>query len=244
LCRCMATIIEATIPTEEFALAETLQTCSDATVECEQIVESPDDTVMPLVWVRNTTPDAFETALAQDPTVATATQLAGTDTEWLYEMDWRGNIQLVLQILTMEDAVILDTVGSAGGWNLRVLFPNRNDVRDTNDFCEKHNLTLTIHNIRHLDNDVDRQGSVRAGLTADQHEALLLAYKQGYFAVPRDVDLETIADELCVSHQALSERLRRGHHTLIKESLAVGTDPTMDEHRAGRSDSSAHPVDD
>jgi predicted DNA binding protein len=239
----MATIIEATIPVEEFALAETLQTCGDATIECEQIVEHPDNTVMPLVWVRNTTPDAFEAALSQDPTVATYTQLAGTETEWLYEMDWSGNIQLVLQLLTMEGAVILNTVGSSDGWHVRVLFPDRDDVRTTTDFCETHNLTISIQSIRHLDDETSHQGGARFGLTADQHEALALAYKRGYFTVPRAVDLEAVADEIGVSHQALSERLRRGHQTLIKESLSIEDDPA-DQQPASSADETAEPGDD
>jgi hypothetical protein len=77
----MATLIQAEIPPAEFALAETFQTCSAMTVECEQLVEQADTTVMPLVWVRKTSPDAFETALDNDPTVETYTQLAGTNTE-------------------------------------------------------------------------------------------------------------------------------------------------------------------
>jgi predicted DNA binding protein len=246
----MATIVEATIPVEEFALAETLRTCAEATIECEQFVEHPDETVMPLVWVRNTSPAAFEAALDQDPTVATYTQLAGTETEWLYEMDWQANIQLVLQFFTMEGAVILDTVGRGDGWHLRVLFPDRDDVRATTEFCETHNLSLTIESIRHLDDETDAasQGSIRAGLTTDQHEALTTAYEGGYFEVPRNANLEAIATTVGISHQALSERLRRGHATLIEETLIRETTPATSDHHpeadAARSeDSGAQPGD-
>jgi predicted DNA binding protein len=218
----MATLIEATIPAEEFALAETLQRCPDTIVDAERLVEQPAETVLPLVWVRNTSPDRFETALDHDPTVATATQLASTDTEWLYEMDWEGNIQLILEILTTEGAVILDTTGSVDGWHLRVLFPTREDVRTTHEFCETYNLTIDIHNIRHLNDEDASHGGIRAGLTADQHEALTAAYERGYFGVPRGDDLEAVAADLGVSHQALSERLRRGHETLIEETLVNG----------------------
>lgn len=88
----MATIIRATIPAEEFALAETFQTCPAAVVECEHVIEQPSDTVMPLVWVREIRPDVFEAVLKQDSTVAVFTQLASTEMEWLYEMEWSENI--------------------------------------------------------------------------------------------------------------------------------------------------------
>jgi predicted DNA binding protein len=230
----MATVIGATIPVEEFALAETLQRCPDATIDAERLVEQPADTVLPLVWVRHTSPDRFEAALEQDPTVASYTRLASTDTEWLYEMDWQANIQLVLRILTTEGAVILDTTGSVDGWHLRVLFPDRDDVRTTTEFCETYNITLNINTIRHLDDDDARQGGIRADLTAAQNEALLAAYERDYFAVPRGDDLEAVATDLGVSHQALSERLRRGHQALIEDTLVNETTPPTGS--AGRSD--------
>ena len=39
---------------------------------------------------------------------------------------------------------------------------------------------------------------------------------------PREADLGDVADRLDISHQALSERLRRGHTNLIKETIGVG----------------------
>jgi predicted DNA binding protein len=246
----MTTLVDATIPIEEFALAETLQTCPDATVECEQLVEHPDERVMPLVWVYNTSAEAFEAALEQDSTVASYTRVAGTATELLYEMDWRVNIQLILQFFTMEGAVILNTVGSSDGWQLRVLFPERDDVRTTTNFCETHDLTITIQRIRQLGDETDdmNQGSLRAGLTPEQYEALTAAYTQGYFGVPRDVDLEELATSIDISHQALSERLRRAHATIIEETLvslpARGSDTQQHAASADSDDSSAPPVDD
>jgi hypothetical protein len=99
-------------------------------------------------------------------------------------MHWTAHIELVYQFFTMEGAVILDAVGSAAGWELRVLFPDRDDVRTTTDFCDNHNLTLTIHSIRQLSSETARTGSARFGLTADQHEALTRAYEQGYSLRP------------------------------------------------------------
>jgi predicted DNA binding protein len=221
----MATLMQATIPPGEFALGETFQICRNVIVECEQLVNHSVERVIPLVWVRNTTPAAFETALDQDPTVESYTQLAGADTEWLYEMHWSAHIELVCQFFTMERAMILDAEGSAAGWDLRVLFPDRDDVRTTAEFCETRDLTLTIHSIRQFGGETARLGSARFGLTADQHEALIHAHEQGYFTVPRDVDLEGVAAGMDISHQALSERLRRGHQSLIGETLLARSDP-------------------
>lgn len=55
------------------------------------------------------------------------------------------------------------------------------------------------------------------GLTSEQYEALTEAIQYGYFEIPRDISLVELAAELDISHQALSERLRRAYRTLISE---------------------------
>lgn len=65
-----------------------------------------------------------------------------------------------------------------------------------------------------------RQG--RYGITEEQQEALIRAYTAGYYTIPRKITAKELADELGVSHQALSERLRRGHENVVKNALIIG----------------------
>jgi predicted DNA binding protein len=59
----------------------------------------------------------------------------------------------------------------------------------------------------------------RAGLTEKQHEAVLLAYRMGYFDSPRQAGLAEIAAELDISRQALASRLRRGLRHIVGNAL-------------------------
>jgi predicted DNA binding protein len=88
-------------------------------------------------------------------------------------------------------------------------------LSQTSTYCEQYDLSFETESIRTFDPDQTTQ----YGLTPPQYEALTLACERGYFAVPREIDLEGLAEEIGVSHQALSERLRRGHQTLIKTVL-------------------------
>lgn len=54
-------------------------------------------------------------------------------------------------------------------------------------------------------------------LTAKQREMMIAAAEMGYFEVPRQVGLESVASEIGISSQAASERLRRGQHRLFGE---------------------------
>jgi predicted DNA binding protein len=67
----------------------------------------------------------------------------------------------------------------------------------------------------------------RYGLSEGQYNALTTAATYGYYDIPRDADLQAVAEELDVSHQALSERLRRGMLALIEDTLLLG--PQSDE---------------
>nr|WP_222863711.1 helix-turn-helix domain-containing protein [Natronococcus pandeyae] len=50
------------------------------------------------------------------------------------------------------------------------------------------------------------------------------AVRHGYFEIPRRISLEELAAELGVTHQALSERLRRASDTLAAAELGVDAD--------------------
>jgi len=50
-------------------------------------------------------------------------------------------------------------------------------------------------------------------------EALVSAVERGYFEVPRGVTLGDIADDLGISQQAASERVRRGTNTVLRTVL-------------------------
>lgn len=53
-------------------------------------------------------------------------------------------------------------------------------------------------------------------LTDSQWETLMTAYRMGYFEVPRNASLEDVADELGVTHQSTSERMRRAHDAVCE----------------------------
>jgi predicted DNA binding protein len=46
-----------------------------------------------------------------------------------------------------------------------------------------------------------------------------MAYKNGYYDIPRTISTNNLADALGISDQALSERLRRGTARMIASAL-------------------------
>lgn len=213
-----ACIVRGAIPAEEFALYDALSSISGVEFEVERIVESGDDAAMPLIWVRGADRDTVEDALEADPSIRDLSLLSAFDDEQLYRMQWVSEVELVLQMLTNSQATIMDAYGSDDHWKVRVLYPNRESLQQTTDYCEAEGLTFTIDAIRELKGEP----AGRYGLTNDQFEALEAALETGYYEVPRAVDQSELAEQLGISHQALSERLRRATEALVEDALLVG----------------------
>jgi hypothetical protein len=214
----MSTIVVGSIPADGFALERTLRRVEDVDIECERLIESGEEAVAPLLWVRGSDEEAIREALEEDPTTTDVELLSAYDGEWLYRMEWVDRVDLVLQMITNSHATIVEAWTDSGRWFLRVLYPNRDELSKTVEFCEEQGITLDIDVIHEMEGDP----SGRFGLTSEQFEALTAACEQGYFRVPREADLDELAAELDISHQALSERLRRGTDALITETLLVG----------------------
>ena len=214
----VSTIANIVLPAEEFALHDTLVAVPDVEFDVERVVAHNDERVMPFVWVSSDHMDEVERAFENDASIENLELLSDLGGERLYQMDWTERIEVVVQILVEADATVLDCFGTDGRWEFRILFPDREALSSTHEFCEENGLTIDIQNIYEM--DADRHG--RFGLSETQHETLVAAFEHGHYEVPRDISLDDLATELDISHQALSERFRRAYSTLIENTLIVG----------------------
>lgn len=208
------TLLRGRLPTEAFALHETFATVPDLTVECAPLVAAGESASMSLLWASTEDPN-LTAALTTDPTVCAVTELRRTDDRHLYRVEWTHDVQCCIDILLQSEGILLSAQATSTEWAVEILYPDREDVRTASECCERYGLSLTIDTIRSLDTNRTSQD----GLTPAQHNVLTQACQHGYFAVPREIGLEELAGKMNVSHQALSERLRRGHDTLITSTL-------------------------
>lgn len=215
-----ATLLTTHLPAQEVALHETFSVVPEFTFECVQLVASGDQTVLPLLWITADDHSALKTALAADPSVEAAEELVQADGRRLYRFDWSDDVCLVFRVLLDVETVLLNGYGTDDRWTFDLLFPTRDALGRICDRCELYDVDYSIDRIRGIDHDgSDTPQPTNLGLTAQQYEAIATAYKHGYFTVPRQITLDELATHLDISHQALSERLRRAHDTLIGESL-------------------------
>jgi predicted DNA binding protein len=163
--------------------------------------------------------DEFEAGLERDPTVEGFSVLADEPRKRLYCVvvaETVPCIELYSRSIELQ-GVIVDATRNASGWTMGMLFPDRDAFGSFRRACEAAELTVTVESIHSgqvdwADDDAD--------LTPAQREILSRAVEVGYFDIPRETTLRGLGDEVGVSGQAASERLRRGMETLVRDTLS------------------------
>jgi predicted DNA binding protein len=211
----MSVLTEFTVPADEFILYGTLKEISDIYVEIERVVANS-EYVTPYVWASADSFERFEQALGEDETVTSMTLLEDHDTERFYRVSWRQRTGTVGHAVSKLKASILEATNDGNEWDLKLLFPSESSLTKFHDYCSDYGLSFRLTRLyesRHPN------AFGKYEVTPNQREALMVALDLGYFNIPREATLEHVAEELDISPNALSTRLRRGHANLITNTL-------------------------
>lgn len=214
----MTTVASLRVPADGFLLGATFGAVPGAEFEVTPVVAHGDGpaTFLHAIGVDEAT--AAE-ALAADSSVEDAATVAPTNSGVLFRITWAPRSRLLVNSLVETGGTVLSLFGSGGEWHVRALFPDREMLSLAYRFFEANDVTVHVERITDLDS-TDHYG--RYGLSERQHSTLVTGFRRGYYDVPREVDASELASELGITHQALSERLRRAHSTLIENSLLSG----------------------
>ena len=210
----MATVMEFTSPADEFPLGTIFENLPAVTVELERLI--PHDTlIIPYFWVRGADAEDIEAAFEAHAGVTNIKLIDSVDNEYLMRAEWDQEYVGVLSALAETHLVTLSGVGTNDGWQFEVRGESQEDVSEFRTYCQENDIPIDITAVHAL---LPIQGEGYE-LTDTQREALVLAYERGYFNSPREASLEDIAEELGITQQSLSSRLRRGHRRLIAATL-------------------------
>ncbi len=211
----MATVMEFTSPAAEFPLGTVFENLPGVTVELERLI--PHQTlIIPYFWVRGAKAEDIEAAFETHAGVTGIELIDNVEDEYLMRAEWEREYVGVLSALAEADIVVLEGVGTKEGWKFEVRGESQESVSEFRTFCQERDIQIDITSVHAL---LPIQGEGYE-LTDTQREALVVAYERGYFDSPRKASLEDVAEELGITQQSLSSRLRRGHRRLIGATLA------------------------
>ena len=212
----MGTIVDVVVSSKEFALSETFNAVPDVTFEPLRVTAHEPGRAMQFLWASSSDSERLDRALQEDNTTTVATRLSIDCKHTLYHINWSAKTQAAMNIFVESNGTLLDVQGTNNFWEFRILFPDQAAVSTAyNNWCD-HNFDPSIRHIGRLSNTIRHNGM---GLSECQYKVITEAFRMGYYDIPRGITLHDLATNFDVSHQALSERLRRGHHTLIETTL-------------------------
>ena len=220
----MSLIAEYTLQTP--LLLDALESTPEMMVQIETLHTDSKGASKVMFWAWGDDFHTFERSMDADSIIIEYSCLTEFNEQRLYRIipSEEGEEVFTYRIMAEYDIVSLHEIGNYEGLTIRARFPGREALAAYHDFCEEKGLTFQIQNLYPEEQQVAGVEAGRAvhdphGLTPSQREVLQISFKQGYFAIPRQSTLEEIADELDVSVQAVSTRLRRALQKLLQSTI-------------------------
>lgn len=210
----MATVMEFESPADEFPLGTVFANYPKVTVELERLI--PNERLMiPYFWVRGEEVADIEAAFERHAGVNEIELIDSVDDQHLMRTQWKSEYFGILDALAASDVVVLSGVGTKDGWHFEVRGETRKAIGEFQNMCRNNDIEIEITAVHAL---LPVRGSDYE-LTEPQREALALAYERGYFDSPRTTSLSELAEELDITQQSLSSRIKRGLRRLVDNAL-------------------------
>ncbi|POG57451.1 helix-turn-helix domain-containing protein [Haloferax marisrubri] len=212
----MSCIAEFVVRSPALPLTPAIERVPAMRLDVEQSVATDPDRPVFFLWASGGDFDAFEAAMRDDDTVGDPTLMEALSDRRLYRVQVSAAPEVVVAPSGGEvGASRLDARFTVAGLHARMRFSGREGLLRYRELCRQSGLEVTVRRLSRGDDP----SAERYGLSEKQRRALELAAARGYFEVPRGVALSDLADELGISPQSTSERLRRGLGQLVSATV-------------------------
>ncbi|WP_435117992.1 helix-turn-helix domain-containing protein [Halolamina sp. C58] len=221
----MSLIAELRLADAQLVLRPSLEAAPGMTLKREWATAA-DRTADPMlfVWASGGDFEAFEAALPEDPTIGEHECIDDRGDRRLYRVTVNREVTTNPTPIDRETgASRLSIETTVDGAVLEVRLPNREALSEYISRLRESGFTVDLLRAH----DADDGGGSEYGLSEKQTEALREALHAGYYEVPRETDLGTLAEEFDISEQALSERLRRGVSSVLAATVGEPTEPRV-----------------
>ncbi|WP_135665257.1 helix-turn-helix domain-containing protein [Halorhabdus rudnickae] len=217
-------IAELDVSSSRVVLGPTLASDFDVTVYAERLPVSHEGSTWFHVTVLAADFEAFEDALAADPTVAHSEVFAAYGDRRTYRLTIAPDVPVMTEHVASFGDELLDLRSTADGWRVRIRTTDRASIRAFLEFCADHEIDCRLARVFEASEPV---GEMALPVEDDAFEVLAAAHEAGYFEVPRATSLAELAEYFNVSESTMSVRLRRALGHVVGSLVAdASTDPT------------------
>lgn len=207
-------LVELSVESDSFGLGRVLRDGGDVHIDLARFVPTG-EALVPYFWLETTDEGAFEKSVRANDQVTSLTPLDSGSNRTLYRIEWTDKPDGFLSLVMEHDLLVEEGSGTADRWQFRLRGPDHENLASFQKSLRERGISVEIHRVWKPDESSD--DSYR--LTAKQREALELAFAEGYFEVPRNASLASLGEQLDVTPQSLSRRIRRGLHAVLKNTV-------------------------
>lgn len=221
----MSVIATFTIPAADFTLGATIRADPSTTVRLDRVIPTG-NSFIPYFWAASDSVGTIESDLRAEADIDSFRVVDSTNGEALIRVDWSEQVDGLLEALSTTGASILEGVGEDGVWRLQLRFDEHDDLSRFFERCAERGIEIELESIHNP--GMHQPLQLSSNLTEAQRETLSTALTEGYFDVPRGINLVELAERLNISDSAVSQRIRRGVTAVLNE-LAIEPEPTDEE---------------
>ncbi|ELZ02288.1 helix-turn-helix domain-containing protein [Natrialba aegyptia] len=211
----MAVIAHLRIPADSFELGRILELEASGTIELENMVPLGEKAV-PFFSVSDEVRESFEKNVGNHPSVERIIEMTRHNGDRLYSLDWNVARDVFFQGVLDLKGQLLSATGTPNTWEFEIRFPTHEALSEFQEYCSNAHISLEVGRIY---NPVRPGTGMWYGVTKAQRETLMRAVQGGYYSIPRRMSTQDLADDLGISDQAVTERLRRAIETLTENTL-------------------------
>ncbi|WP_117594851.1 helix-turn-helix domain-containing protein [Haloprofundus halophilus] len=208
----MSVNVTFTVPTAACALGRSIGDDPGTRIEIDRIVPTG-DTVIPFFWLLDGDCDAFTSSARDEPAIDRISVVDRVDEGALLSARWNHGAAGTLRGIVQTDGTLLEARANHAEWHFSVRFDGGDDAAAFRQFCRENEVPISLTRVSAA---ADRRSDPLSEMTAEQREAMAVAYRAGYFDEPRRVTLDELAAKFGISPRAVAGRLRRGQAKLIE----------------------------
>jgi hypothetical protein len=214
----MGVIADVRIPAHQFEFGQRLPVDDGDGAEIELVDAVGDDDVS--IFSLSGPSDQLD-GCTEDPFVDVDScrleVLETFDGRELHVVAWEPNADPFFRLVDDHGGSVRRGTGTGEAWTFETQFPSHDTFASFRSAHETAEMGVEVKQVYNPTHGTDAW----YGLTPRQRRTLELAVERGYYDIPRRCTTIELADELGISDQAVTERLRRGIVTFVTNTLLL-----------------------
>ena len=225
----MSVIATFRVQAGDFTLGHSIRGNPGTKITLDRVIPLGDNFI-PYFWVADDSLAAIKHDLEAEADIASFDVIDSIDGEALVRVEWDESVDGLLETIVTTRASILEGVGERDMWRLQLRFDDHDQLAQFFRETAKKDISIDLETV--FNPAIPRPFTLASKLTEAQRETLQFALEEGYFDVPRRINLMELSEQLGISDSAVSQRLRRGlEHVLQHAGLEHGEDAPEDDIR-------------